>query len=144
MSGGALRLRRPDPVPLAEILALDRPALLALWQRRFGCTAPRNVSLGFLQRALGHAAQIDEEGDVPPRAIKALTSIAAGKVAAAGSAAALRPGVCLMRDWNGRTYRVEVIAAGFQMDGKCYRSLSAIARRITGVRWSGPRFFGIG
>lgn len=144
MSAGPLRLRRPDPSPLAEILALDRPALLALWQRRFGSPAPRNVSLGFLQRALGHAAQIEQEGDVPPRAIKALQSVAAGKVAVAGSAAALRPGVCLMREWNGRTYRVEVVADGFAMDGKSYRSLSSIARRITGAHWSGPRFFGIG
>jgi hypothetical protein len=49
-----------------------------------------------------------------------------------------------MREWNGRTYRVEVVAEGFLMDGRHYRSLSAIARQITGARWSGPRFFGIG
>lgn len=75
---------------------------------------------------------------------EALQSAASGKVAVAGSAAALRPGVCLMREWNGRTYRVEVVEGGFQMDGKTYRSLSAIARKITGAQWSGPRFFGIG
>ena len=49
-----------------------------------------------------------------------------------------------MREWNGRTYRVEVVEGGFQMDGKAYRSFSAIARKITGAQWSGPRFFGIG
>jgi hypothetical protein len=117
---------------------------LALWRRCFGSDAPRNASVGFLQRALGHAVQVRIEGDVPLRTLKALHTVASGKVAAAGSAAALRPGVCLMREWNGRTYRVEVVEGGFQMDGKAYRSFSAIARKITGAQWSGPRFFGIG
>ena len=133
------------PWPSVEdILQLDRPELLTLWRRSFGSDAPRNASVGFLQRALGHAVQVRIEGDVSLRTLKALQSVASGKVAVAGSAAALRPGVCLMRDWNGRTYRVDVVEGGFQMDGKTYRSLSAIARKITGTQWSGPRFFGIG
>jgi hypothetical protein len=127
-----------------DILQLDRPELLTLWRRCFGSDAPRNASAGFLQRALGYAVQVRSEGDVAARTLKALQSVASGKVAVAGSAAALRPGVCLMREWNGRTYRVEVVEGGFQMDGKTYRSLSAIARKITGAQWSGPRFFGIG
>ena len=53
------------------------------------------------------------------------------------------PGARLIRDWNGRRYVVEVVDAGFVMDGKQYRSLTAIAFRITGARWSGPRFFGL-
>ena len=47
-----------------------------------------------------------------------------------------------MREWNGRMHIVDVADDGFLFDGKTYRSLSAIARRITGARWSGPRFFG--
>jgi hypothetical protein len=129
---------------VADVLKLDRSELLTLWRRCFGSDAPRNASAGFLQRALAHAVQVRIEGDVPLRTLKALQSVASGKVAVAGSAAALRPGVCLMRDWNGRTYRVDVVEGGFQMDGKTYRSLSAIARKITGAQWSGPRFFGIG
>ena len=81
---------------------------------------------------------------MPARTLKALQKLADCKVPPAGSAAALRPGVCLMREWNGSTYRVEVVAGGFRMDGRDYRSLSAIARQITGAQWSGPRFFGIG
>lgn len=53
------------------------------------------------------------------------------------------PGARLIRDWNGRRYVVEVVEAGFVMDGKVYKSLTAIAYRITGARWSGPRFFGL-
>ena len=49
----------------------------------------------------------------------------------------------LVREWNGRLYRVQVVADGYEMDGVTYRSLSAIARKITGAAWSGPRFFGL-
>ena len=55
----------------------------------------------------------------------------------------LKPGVTLVREWNGRTYQVVVQEHGFQMDGKDYSSLTAIAKKITGAKWSGPRFFGL-
>lgn len=55
----------------------------------------------------------------------------------------LSPGSRLLREWNGRMYAVDVLDNGFVMDGKTYRSLSAIAKRITGTDWSGPRFFGL-
>lgn len=55
----------------------------------------------------------------------------------------LSAGHHLVREWNGRTYQVEVLDKGFRMDGKTHRSLSAIARKITGAEWSGPRFFGL-
>lgn len=55
----------------------------------------------------------------------------------------LSTGTQLVREWNGRPYRVEVTEAGFELDGKCYSSLSAIAKKITGAHWSGPRFFGL-
>ncbi|MCK0096696.1 DUF2924 domain-containing protein [Yoonia sp. F2084L] len=55
----------------------------------------------------------------------------------------LTPGTQLVREWNGRIYRVLVTDDGFEMDGQTYRSLSAIAKRITGAGWSGPRFFGL-
>jgi len=55
----------------------------------------------------------------------------------------LKPGTQLLREWHGRTYRIEVTESGFLMDGKSYKSLTAIAMRITGTRWSGPRFFGL-
>lgn len=54
-----------------------------------------------------------------------------------------RPGSRLMREWNGRMHVVDVLADGYLLDGKTYRSLSAVAKRITGTHWSGPRFFGL-
>ena len=58
------------------------------------------------------------------------------------AAAPPRPGTRFMREWNGRMHVVDVTDEGFLFDGKTYRSLSAIAKRITGAHWSGPRFFG--
>jgi len=55
----------------------------------------------------------------------------------------VRPGTQLFRSWNGKTISVTVENEGFLFDGKHYRSLSAIARAVTGAHWSGPRFFGL-
>jgi hypothetical protein len=55
----------------------------------------------------------------------------------------LKPGTRLLREWGGRTHSVIVLDGGFEYDGSRYRSLTEIARRITGAHWSGPRFFGL-
>ena len=55
----------------------------------------------------------------------------------------LRPGARLIREWGGGTYEVLVAEDGFSWRSENWRSLSVIAREITGARWSGPRFFGI-
>ena len=55
----------------------------------------------------------------------------------------IRVGARLVREWNGRTHTLTVEEEGFTYAGRSYRSLTAIAREITGARWSGPRFFGI-
>jgi len=48
-----------------------------------------------------------------------------------------------MREWRGRSHEVQVLDDGFSWQGTHYRSLSAIARKITGTAWSGPLFFGL-
>ena len=55
----------------------------------------------------------------------------------------LRAGTRLVREWNGRTISVEVVDDHFVWNDAPYRSLSEVARAVTGTRWSGPRFFGI-
>src|SRR5438445_10077241 len=57
--------------------------------------------------------------------------------------AQLKPGIRLMREWQGRTYEVVVLDDGFSWQGTWCNSLSAIARKITGTAWSGPLFFGL-
>ena len=75
--------------------------------------------------------------DVASRVSKAKST------APAPLAALPSPGSRLLREWNGRMYAVDVLEKGFVMDGRTYRSLSAVAKRITGTDWSGPRFFGL-
>ena len=55
----------------------------------------------------------------------------------------IKPGSELVRTWNGKTYRVTVMADGFAHAGKTFASLSEIAFAITGTKWNGPRFFGL-
>ena len=55
----------------------------------------------------------------------------------------IKPGARLVREWHGRTHAVVVTEEGFEYEGKLYRSLTGIAREITGAAWSGPRFFGL-
>ena len=74
---------------------------------------------------------------------RTLTKIATGEKAEPAIAPSLSPGAHFVREWNGRTYQVHVTEGGFEMDGKTWRSLSAIAKHITGATWSGPRFFGL-
>ena len=52
-------------------------------------------------------------------------------------------GTRLIREWNGATYEVEVLESGYLWRGETWSSLSAIAKAITGAKWSGPRFFGL-
>ena len=55
----------------------------------------------------------------------------------------LKPGARLVRAWGGEIHEILVVEDGFLWRGKTWSSLSAIAREMTGTRWSGPRFFGI-
>jgi hypothetical protein len=57
--------------------------------------------------------------------------------------AQVKNGTTLVREWQGQTYRVTALDDGFVWDEQRYVSLSEVARAITGVRWSGPRFFGL-
>ncbi len=96
-----------------------------------------------MKAALSYDAQCREHGGLRPATRKALRRIAQGEPVIEASRTSLRPGAHLVREWNGRTYQVEVHADGYRMDGREWGSLSAIARHITGTSWSGPRFFGL-
>jgi hypothetical protein len=52
-------------------------------------------------------------------------------------------GTRLLREWNGKCYEVTVTEQGYEYRGRCYQSLSAIAKLITGTQWNGPAFFGL-
>lgn len=117
--------------------------LAAAWSETFGEAAP-SLPLSLLRRALAHTVQEQAFGGLSVPVRKALEAIAARGIAAMPDPPIrLKPGTRLLREWNGRMHSVLVTEDGFQFDGRQYRSLSQIARRITGAHWSGPRFFGL-
>lgn len=133
---------------------MSRSQCIAEWTRLFGHPPPKYSSLKFIRQVLAYEAQVKTHGG-HSRSVKQVlnrstvsdaricTSANTDRCGDKPSAISLRAGTHLVREWNGRSYQVEVLESGFQMDGKTYRSLSAIARKITGAHWSGPRFFGL-
>jgi hypothetical protein len=123
---------------LAELTALDRPALVQRWAEVFGVPAPKSCQVTLLRGALAWQAQAAGQRSSTDQASKQLA-----RAAAAPLADTLTPGTRLLREWQGRTHHVTVITKGFEYDGRVWKSLSAIAMAITGTRWSGPLFFGL-
>lgn len=126
---------------LADLEAMDRAALAHLWSELIGGDVPASMSQPMQRRFLAFELQARIEGGLPATLRARLDRIAAGEERKASPT--LQPGARLLREWNGTTHVVDVLPEGFLWNGSAHRSLSAIARAITGARWSGPRFFGL-
>ena len=149
-----------------EIAALDTLDIAALqnrWRDLYKVPPPFKVRSGFLRRAVAYRLQENLYGGLKASTRKALRRIAehartnrshsggkrsAQEVADATAALlprrkSLSPGTRLIREWNGSTEVVDVLADGFCWHGRTYRTLSAVAVAITGTKWSGPKFFGL-
>ncbi|WP_136439370.1 DUF2924 domain-containing protein [Pacificoceanicola onchidii] len=135
----ARKLRFDLNQAISDIERLDRGGCLDRWRDAFGRPPPKHLSPQFMKRVLIWDLQNKELGGLSIGTERRLKEIASGKTPPAKA----KPGSHLVREWNGRTYQVEVVDGGYLMDGRIWRSLSAIARHITGARWSGPRFFGV-
>ena len=141
---------RPASIDLDAIAFMDRFTCIERWKRQFGHTPPKHMSIQLMRKVFAYEEQLKRFGghsNVVRRTLKAGLKDRQKEGTASRaktSAVHLRPGTHLVREWNGRTYQVEVTEDGFRMDGKSYRSLSAIAKKITSAHWSGPRFFGLG
>ena len=129
-------------IPARDIETMDRAALLAAWSETFGSPAPKGISRTFLRRFLAYEVQVQQSGGLPKRVVTALMR-PARQIQLKTPSPALKPGGRLLREWNGVTHVVDVTDGGFVWKGETWRSLSAIAREITGAHWSGPRFFGL-
>lgn len=115
------------------------PQLRAMWLGEFGCPPPTLRSTELLAQLIAWRLQVAAMGGLD----KATLRIVTGAAKAQPPGPKLTPGTRISREWRGRTCDVEVVAGGFLYAGKTYDSLSEIARAITGVRWNGPRFFGL-
>ena len=130
---------------IAGLLSMSVAQKKAEWRRLRGVPAPPAFGVGLLTRAIAHAMQEKAAGGsdkAMERRIAQLTAKASGKKTRKAPVV-LRPGTWLSRTWHGTTHQVIVLETGFEYRGERYVSLTAIAQRITGARWSGPRFFGL-
>lgn len=129
---------------LRTLATLDRGGLATEWVAAFGCPPPRNSQAPLLRGALAWHAQMRDlkKSGGSVEASRLIRDLQRGSRPAT-LASELRPGTRLLREWQGQTHHVTVLASGFVYGGKNYKSLTAIARRITGSAWSGPLFFGL-
>jgi Protein of unknown function (DUF2924) len=123
---------------LRDLDGLDRPGLAALWSDLVGGDVPAKMSQLMQRRFLGFELQAQVKGGLPTALCARLDRIAAGEERKPSST--LPSGARLLREWNGITHVVDVLPDGVLWNGQRHGSLSAIARAITGARWSGPRF----
>lgn len=124
---------------LAALAAMDRAMLASRWAKFTGRPVPQ-VSTRLLRLALAWELQAKAKSGGARRVRSILDRTRAGRSAAMS----LRPGMRLVREWNGVVHVVTVNEQGKPVwNGKTWRSLSEVARTITGTRWSGPAFFGL-
>ena len=133
---------------IASLGDLSRQELAERWQVHFKMQPPKGIRRPLMVRTLAYRLQAKRWGGLRPHLAQQLRKLATGAafdevVHSEKSVSNLKPGTRLYREWNGKTHVVEVADKGVLWNGQRYRSLSAVARAITGARWSGPRFFGL-
>jgi hypothetical protein len=123
--------------------------LQAGWTSLFGRPPPKGMSRRLLELAAAYEEQARLHGGLKPAVRRRLLQAAQSTSGRSKdeprplAPVTLSPGSRLVREWHGRSHMVEVTEDGFLYEGQRCRSLSSIARRITGARWSGRRFFGL-
>ena len=141
--------RVPRSTLQAEIARLDGlglPELREIWQQRIGAP-PQLSSTELTRRWLSWELQARVRGGLDAATGRRLRqlgkSVRSNPTIDPAGRPSPAPGSVLMREWNGVTHRILVLDEGFSWNAERFSSLSEIALRITGTRWSGPRFFGL-
>jgi hypothetical protein len=139
-----------DPEVKNELDRLPKMPIADLRQRYrelLRTEPPTAFGPDLLRRSIAHRIQERAYGGLPRITQRLLDQLVKAAAARPNGRLELprriKPGSELVRTWNGRTYRVMVMADGFAHDGKTFSSLSEIASDITGTNWNGPRFFGL-
>lgn len=136
------------PDQLAGLATLSQAQLRAEWRcLHKGQIMPSGLGRDLAGRAMAWALQARIHGNLPPSTARELKRLARqlrvdGDIDI-GRELRLKPGTKLVRQWHDRIYHVLALEDGFQFEDRHYRSLTPIARAITGAAWSGPRFFGL-
>ena len=131
---------------LARLPELDLGELRQQWRALYKSDASPHFSRELLVRAVAYRMQEIAVGGLRPgqqRQLHLARQLKENREGRIRARPELKPGTRLVREWQGRTYEVLVLDGGFSWQGASYRSLSAVARKITGTPWSGPLFFGL-
>ena len=129
---------------------LSRAELRVLWEKEFAEKAPATLGRDILALGIAYARQECRYGGLAKPVARELDRLFTRVLRDNGTESPRTPiaplprtGTVLVREWRGTTHHVTVVDDGFLWNGKTHRSLSAIARAITGTTWNGPRFFGM-
>ena len=135
---------------LTDIENMNRNALYDYWKISFGHSPPPKTSQSLMRKVLAFEIQSNTQNRLDKKTRKQIANlqqnIQDSKKTNSHSpqpTIKLKTGSRLLREWQGITHTVDVVENGYVWKDQHYRSLSAIARTITGAHWSGPRFFGI-
>ena len=135
---------------IASLPALSKAELLTRWRERLKQPPPSHLNKPILVPLLAYRLQEQAFGGLKPAYKRRLRELAesferspSGVTKTISSSARIKPGTRMIRQWDGQTHQVTVAEEGFEYKGERYKSLSEIARLITGTRWSGPLFFGL-
>jgi hypothetical protein len=125
---------------LAGLERASRHRLAEHWAGYFGAAPPPRTSRSLMLRAVAYKMQERNLGGLSAATRRLLSG---QEPAPVRRRRALSPGTVLIREWHGTGHQVTITEKGVLYRGQRYRSLSEVTRRITGARWSGPRFFGL-
>jgi len=127
-----------------EALRLMKLAELKIeWRRVYHTPPPASYTADLLMRGIAYKLQEKVHGKLLLQSRKYLENFDRDCDETPKPSNGSKPGTCFVRSWKGRTWTVMATDRGYECEGETYRSLSAIARMITGARWNGPRFFGM-
>jgi len=131
---------------LAALPNMPLDHLKRRWRDLYGAPPPSRLGRALMVRAIAYRMQEQAFGGLRPvtrrRLARAAEELGAGRVPSVPPAT-IKPGTRLLREWQGVTHEVIVLEDAVQYRGETWASLSAVAREITGTRWSGPLFFGL-
>ncbi len=133
---------------IAQLSELTLDELKALFLALTGRPLPKYMRRGLMTQAVAHAMREAASGGLArdtQRQLDALVRqiVPTGEPKPAPLNRKIKAGTRLLREWQGRVHEVTVVQGGFSYRGSRYRSLSEIARTITGTRWNGWVFFGL-
>ena len=132
---------------IAQLPKLDRTALCDLWESHFRTSPPAKLRRDLMIPILAYRIQEQAFGSLKAATRNRLRQLAEGFAEGSNDLVkpkpSLKPGTRLIRECGNQVHLVNVEAKGYEYKGGRYKSLSQIARLITGTRWSGPVFFGI-